>query len=821
MNPRARLLVVLVLSLSVLAVALLWWQAGRAQAQLRDQVLAEAERRSVHLANAMAGQVDGLLNLLDLELLYLRQEWLRGPEGFDQASSAVLEVLPRGLVTHFSVADALGRIVFHSQAPGDASPIGQQAFFLSLREGEDRLVVSRPLRSPVTGGWSLMVARPLRAQGVFAGTVQLAVSTEFLAQRLGALELSSADVVALIDNGGAFLARSRDNSAAMEQVLPSQRPFLTETGQVRGTFRVLGQVDGTPRTYGWHRVGASGLVTSVGLADASALAPVLPAIARARALTAVFSGVLLAGGAGLAWLLLRVARSEAQSAAARQLRLRLFDHSRVPMVVLDPASFTLIECNDAAVRAYGREDRAEVVGLNALEVSAPRQRDGTPSALAGQQRVAHALREGLTVFEWLHQRPDGEQWDAEVHLMRFEADGRALLQFTLIDTTARQRAERALKASEARLKEAQRIAAIGSWEQDLRTGHVAWSDELFRLLELDPATTTAGYASFIALVHPDDRAAIDRAHRTSIDRREPYELVHRLQLPDGRVKHVRQVGFTEFDGGVAVRGVGTVQDITAVREAEEALRRLNEELEDRVAERTRELSLLNRELESFAYSVSHDLRTPLRSINGYASLLVEDLGERLGAAGRGHLDRIRQAASRMGQLIDALLSLSRVNRAELHHGWVDMSALAHTVLAELQSNEPQRRVRWSVAPGLRAWGDAGLLQVVLENLLGNAWKYTRHGEAAEIRFEALDAPEGGNAFIVIDNGAGFDMRYAAQLFEPFKRLHAPSEFEGTGVGLATVQRVIERHGGWIRGEGEPGRGARMRFGLPAPASNPA
>jgi signal transduction histidine kinase len=157
-----------------------------------------------------------------------------------------------------------------------------------------------------------------------------------------------------------------------------------------------------------------------------------------------------------------------------------------------------------------------------------------------------------------------------------------------------------------------------------------------------------------------------------------------------------------------------------------------------------------------------------------------------------------------------------VNRAELHPEWVDLSSLARGIANDLSSGEPQRSVQWEIADGLRAWGDVALLQIVLQNLLGNAWKYTRRTERALIRFEAIPAPEGGVAFSVSDNGAGFDMQFAAQLFEPFKRLHAPSEFEGTGVGLATVQRVIERHGGWIRGEGEPGRGARLRFGLPSP-----
>lgn len=816
MTTRTRLLPLLVLCLSVLAAALLWWQAGRAQAQLRAQVLAESERSAVHLADAMAGQVEGLVSLLELELLYLRREWLQMPVSFGATALNVLSVMPPGFVTHVSIADAQGRIVYNSLGRDDGTTVLDRAHFQALRDGGDRLFIGQPVRSRLADQWVVMVARPLLVNDAFAGTVQLAVSTDFLARRLAALNLSSLDVVALVDATGAFLARSTGNEAAMGQVLPADRPFLVQPAQRNGSFHVSGQVDGTPRAYGWHRVAQRGLVVSVGLADAGVLAPLEPAIARGRLLTGVFSLVLLLGGAGLAWLLARVARSEAQNAAAQSMRQRLFDNSQVPMVVLDPVSFTLIECNDAAVRAYGFADRASTLGRNAMDVSAPVQRDGRPSVVAGRHWVGRALKEGSAVFEWLHQRPDGTQWDAEVHLVGFDTDGRQLLQFTLLDITARRRAEAALKASEARLKDAQRIASVGSWEIDLRSNTTTWTDELYRIIEIDPVGQPASYEVFIERVHPDDRAAVNRAYRIAVDAQTPHQVVHRLVMPDGRVKHVRHSAVTEFDGDTAVRSVGTVQDITAMHEAEEALRDLNEALEDRVAERTRELSMLNRELESFAYSVSHDLRTPLRSINGYASLLAEDLQERLDPVTRSHLDRIRQAANRMGQLIDALLALSRVNRAELHPEWVDLSALARGIASDLSTSEPDRAVQWVIADGLRAWGDVALLQIVLQNLLGNAWKYTRRTEHAEIRFEAIPAPEGGTAFCVADNGAGFDMQFAAQLFEPFKRLHAPSEFEGTGVGLATVQRVLERHGGWIRGEGEPGRGARLRFGLPSP-----
>lgn len=814
MNARPRLLVALVLALTVLASALLWWQAGRAQALLRSQVLAEAEQRSAHLADAMAGQVEGLFALFDLDLQYLRREWLRDPASIDGLPALMPGGMPRDGITHVVVADREGRLVFNSLGHASPPSIEDRPQFRALSDGVDRLYIGAPLQSRLTGVWTVIVARPILRDGRFDGILQLAVSTDHLARRLTSIELSPKDIVALIDLDGRFLARSRDNAASMGQSLPSDRPFLSDPAAMGGNFRVVGQVDGTARTYGWHRVPERGLVVSVGLADEGVLAPLAPALQRARNLTTVLTLVLLAGGLSLAVLLLRLARSDAQAQAARALRDRLFDSSQVAMVVLDPKTFLIVECNEAAARAYGRRDRSEVLGRSAIDVSAPVQYDGMTSEEAGQVWVRRALVEGSVVFQWLHQRPDGQRWDAEVHLMRFETEGRTLLQFTLLDITARRQAEAALKGSEARLKEAQRIAAIGSWELDLRSGHLTWSDETFCILELDPVRVTPSYKGFILAVHPDDRDEVTRVYGESVRLREPYDLVHRLLMPDGRVKHVHETGFTEFDGDLPVRSVGTVQDITTQHETEEALRRLNEELEDRVSERTRELSQLNRELESFAYSVSHDLRTPLRSINGYASLIADDHAARLDEEALSHLDRIRQSANWMGQLIDAMLALARVNQAELRPVPVDLSGMARAVAAELAAAEPQREIRWHIEPGMQVRADAGLMLVVVQNLLGNAWKYSRLARVAEVRFERVASEEGMAVFAVSDNGAGFDMRYAAQLFEPFRRLHGHHEFEGTGVGLASVLRVVERHGGWIRGQGVPGQGARFEFALP-------
>ncbi|MBM3391835.1 MAG: PAS domain S-box protein [Betaproteobacteria bacterium] len=248
------------------------------------------------------------------------------------------------------------------------------------------------------------------------------------------------------------------------------------------------------------------------------------------------------------------------------------------------------------------------------------------------------------------------------------------------------------------------------------------------------------------------------------------------------------------------------------RHAEGMLRKMNVELEDHVSQRTAELQASIKELESFSYSVSHDLRSPLRGINGFSRLLLQDYGDRLDEHGREYLRRICAATLRMSELIDGMIDLAQLTREPIHLSEVDLSRLAESIARELQATEPGRRVAFDIEPGLKARGDERLLRVVLHNLLANAWKFTARKESAHI---AVGRQQTGNSFayFVRDDGAGFDMKYADKLFGAFQRLHGVNDFAGTGIGLATVQRIVQRHGGLVWAEGEIGQGAAFFFTL--------
>jgi len=267
--------------------------------------------------------------------------------------------------------------------------------------------------------------------------------------------------------------------------------------------------------------------------------------------------------------------------------------------------------------------------------------------------------------------------------------------------------------------------------------------------------------------------------------------------------------FNLMSGKLAESRAGLEQEIMARKRAAEEIGQLNQELNLTVSQ----LQGANQELEAFAYSVSHDLRAPLRAMGSFSEALVEDFSDRLDDEARDYLNEIVLGSRHMGQLIDGLLTLSRSTRGELHCDRVDLSVMAHRIRGELEQSEPKRRMEWQVDQGLSTQGDARMIEVVMNNLLGNAWKYTSGMAQAEIR---VYAEQDGNEryFCVADNGAGFDMAHAGKLFQPFQRLHRQDEFPGIGIGLATVQRIVHRHGGRIQGTGAPQKGAIFRFSLP-------
>jgi len=384
------------------------------------------------------------------------------------------------------------------------------------------------------------------------------------------------------------------------------------------------------------------------------------------------------------------------------------------------------------------------------------------------------------------------------------------------DISERKKAEEALLKSERFLREAQAAGGVGCFSLDVNFGiweSSATFDDIFGIGPDYPRDMVG----WLELISADVRETHQQQMLELVQGIGQFNMEFRIQRgKDSQERWVSGQGSLEFDSqGQTTRLVGTMLDITERKLAEAEILQLNQYLEQRVKERTAQLEFANKEMEAFSYSVSHDLRAPLRSIDGFSQVLLEDYSNQVDEAGKEYLTRIRQGAHRMGRLIDDLLKLSKTSRSELTLSNCDLSLLCCRAANDLALANPEHRIKVFIQPAMLVQADHHLIQVAIENLLGNAWKFTSKSEDPKVEVGETVSPEGGRIFFIRDNGAGFDMAFAGKLFNAFQRLHPVTEFEGTGIGLAIVQRIIHRHGGRIWAEAEPGKGATFFFTIPA------
>ncbi len=492
---------------------------------------------------------------------------------------------------------------------------------------------------------------------------------------------------------------------------------------------------------------------------------------------------------------------EALRDAERKYRT-LFEDSPDGVMLVDPTDGTIIEGNQALRQMLGFS-RAELSRLTMAAIEA------APDPERALVRIEKVKREGSDEFETRLRTRSGTILDALIRI-RVLFIGSTMRFMTVVrNITERKLTEQALRESEERLRTvANNVPAlIGYIDAGQRYRYV---NRTYEDWYGKPASEYFGRtlrevigAEMYARLRPQFEAAL-RGETVTEERRTQSQDEERY----ARFTYVPQFGADGKVLGFYVLGY----DITERHKAEDAIRELNVELERRVLERTAQLESANQELEAFSYSVSHDLRAPLRSIDGFSQALLEEYHPQLDEQGVDFLQRIRKSSQRMAQLIDDLLGLSRVTRTGMVRARVDLSAAAHDIAADLQKAQPAREVEFVIAPGLAANADPNLMRVVLDNLLANAWKFSARVKSARIEFGET-VWQGRRVFFVRDNGAGFDMTYADKLFGAFQRLHDAKEFQGTGIGLATVQRIVRRHGGAVWGEGKVNQGATFYFSI--------
>lgn len=501
-------------------------------------------------------------------------------------------------------------------------------------------------------------------------------------------------------------------------------------------------------------------------------------------------------------------RKQAEDELSRQrAQLRvIFDSITDGIVVLDrerniveanPAGRRLQELTSPNGAADSGPELCDLIGPDQSELPA----EMWPSARALRGDFVRDLEIGL------RHRRDGNIVNLEVTASPILTDGLSAGQVmvTSRDVTQRKRDEEQLR------EQAEMLDLAPVLVRDLNDRIIFWNTGAARMYGWSNSEAMGRTAhELLSTQFPESEAAATEAFRRN-DRWEG-ELTHRCQ--DGREIVVVSNWILHRDRLGAPKAIIEVNsDITAQKEAEHEVRRLNAQLEARVAERTAELTAVNKELEAFSYSVSHDLRAPLRHINGFSLALLEDYEDQLDDEGKMYLTEVRAASQEMAQLIDDVLQLARVTRSEMILELVDLSRLAEKVVSTVRKQDPERRVAVAIEPGLELRGDKRLLEIALVNLLGNAWKFTSKTENARIELGRTTLNQ-ETVFFVRDNGAGFDQAFSDKLFRAFQRLHTGAEFEGTGIGLANVQRVLNRHGGRVWAEGQVGHGATFYFTIP-------
>jgi PAS domain S-box-containing protein len=468
--------------------------------------------------------------------------------------------------------------------------------------------------------------------------------------------------------------------------------------------------------------------------------------------------------------------------------------------------------NNSCLRILGYESASELIGKNMHKTIHHSHVDREHLSISEPNAYqAFYTRVGLHVDNEVLCRKDGgcfpaEYWSYPI----FKNDAVIGAVVTFIDITERRNAEEALKKSEEKWRSITKNSPDHIMLLDL-AGNIQFINRTVSDLNIEQVLNTPVYNYLPQEYRKPMKECLDKVETTK--KADAFDAVYRDV--NGNHDHFESRVGPVFDADNVVGFTVSSRNVTARKQAEIELKKHQERLEELVEARTAELLSLNRELEAFSYSVSHDLRGPLRSIDGFSKLLLDDYNDTLDENGIDYINRVRNACQRMGVLIDDLLALSKVSRYELQRNSLDLSDLTRQIVNDLRDTDSNRSVELVVAPGMKANADAHLVRIVMENLLTNAWKYTQNRPNAIIEFNSI-TQKGNGTFFVRDNGVGFDMQYAANLFKPFHRLHSETDYPGSGIGLATVERIIKRHGGKVWAESEIGKGSTFYFTLETP-----
>ena len=777
----------------------------------RDDAIASLERENVHLARALGEHVVRTLGEVDKVLLDL-SETIAARGGLERMDERDLHLLAKRRQASLPQVTNLGTMLPDGTvSSGSAAYPARRINFSSLNDfrylaqhADGALRIDSAIKGPLSGEWVLPMTRRLsRPDGRFGGVVAAALSSKYLSAFYEELSLPAGSAIYLVLRDGRIALRypfeinlqgaSLLDSGLFEEGRPKDRS---------GSFTRVSPLDGQERIAGYRWLADPSLAVMISTPKAAVLDSWR---LRAAALTAAAAASALLFGSVCMLLQYHLRRREEAEALLARTQYSV-DHAQDMVLWLDREGW-IRYANAAACARHGYGEK-EMPGLRIYDLD----------PACNSQRFAgmwSALRERKTLkYERAHRSKDGGAFNVEVSGNHYVFHGEELNCIFLRDITERKHVEEELRTLVA--------------EQKLILDNVVVGLAVFRNRRFVSCNahleTMLGYGEGELIGQSAEVIHLDRRH--FIGRGKViYEAISGGRNFGAEEEFLRKDGsriWLHTTGRAAdparpleEDSVWIFVDVTERKRTEREIQDLNASLERRVARRTAELQAAVREMEAFSYSISHDLRAPLRAINGFAAILMKNEAELISAEGRGLLDRVVRNSIKMGQLIDDILEYSRLGRTALSRRKVDLDVLARNVVDDLREAHPSARIE--IAPLPVVDGDSTMLRQVLENLVGNALKYSGKREAPLVEIGCLNR-DNELVIYVRDNGVGFDMQFAGKLFGMFQRMHTDAEFPGTGVGLAIVKRLVERHGGHVWAEAEAGRGATFLFTLSPPAA---
>ena len=691
----------------------------------------------------------------------------------------------------------------------------REYFFLQHDNPQAGLVVSNPVFARIDKRWVIPISRAFHLpDGSFGGVVYCNVELEHLSKVFSAIDVGQRGSISLRDDQQRILARfpvPKDADKVFGRKLDvPELQALIQSGKHAGTYITNHTVDGVERKFAVRQVDDLRLYAVVGRAIDEYMAPWRTQASKILALESLFILTTLMS----AWLIyvgwkrqmgttMELAREEEKfhTVADHTYDWEYWEGPKREILYMSPACERVTGYSTSEFMA-DPELLVRIVHADDLHLLEDHRHDDEYTEVAA--------------VDFRIVRRDGEiRWIAHACRTVYGRNGQFMgRRVSNRDITDRKRAEDALRLSSERLQLATRVARVGIWDWDVVKNELVWDESMYQLYGIQSGDFGGAYDAWIRTLHPEDKEYTDGEIQAALRGEREYAPEFRIIRPDGSIRHIKADSRTiRDDEGRPLRMIGTNIDITEHKQVEERIRVLNQELEQRVAERTAQLETAIYDLENFNYSASHDLRIPLRAVDGFSRILLDEYSDVLDAEGMRLLQVVRDNTKRMAQYIDDMLSFSNVGRMVASPTLVDMDALVHQMVDELCASTAGRELAFKIDKLPSVVADKAMMRRVMLNLFANAIKFTRLKSSALIEVGAK-SDRGETVYYVKDNGAGFDMQYADKLFGVFQRLHTVGEFEGTGIGLAIVKRIITRHGGRVWAEGKVNEGATVYFSLP-------